>query len=290
MPALFALLSSLLWGTADYLGGVATRRLPGPSVVGGSQLIALLALLPIVALTGALDTPTSYVVPGVLGGLVGTAAIGAFYQALATGTMGIVAPVAALGVVLPVAAGLAHGDAPTVPQLLGIAVAVAGVVLASGPELTGGAGARPLLLAVAAAIGFGVVFVLIAQGSRGGVGAVVMTLVTMRLTSVLARGVLLMASVTRRRLDLGVPRGWDLGVRRGDLPLLVAVGLGDVGANACYAVATRAGLLSVVSVLGSLYPVVTVLLARRLLAERLRPVQIAGVGAALVGVVLLAAG
>lgn len=282
MPALLALLSSLLWGTADYLGGVATRRLPGPSVVGGSQLIALLALLPIVVLTGAMDTPTSYVVPGVLGGLVGTAAIGAFYQALATGTMGIVAPVAALGVVLPVAVGLAHGDAPTVPQLLGIAVAVAGVVLASGPELAGGAGARPLLLAVAAAIGFGVVFVLIAQGSRGGVGAVVMTLVTMRLTSVLARGVLLMASATRR--------GWDLGVRRGDLPLLAAVGLGDVGANACFAVATRASLLSVVSVLGSLYPVVTVLLARRLLAERLRPVQIAGVGAALVGVVLLAAG
>lgn len=282
MPALLALLSSLLWGTADFLGGVATRRLPGPSVVGVSQLIALIALVPVAVLTGALDTPTAYVVPGVLAGLVGTAAIGAFYQALATGTMGIVAPVAALGVVLPVAFGLVRGDAPSVPQLLGIAVAVAGVVLASGPELSGGAGARPLLLALGAAAGFGVVFVLIAEGSRGGAGAVVMTLVTMRLTSVVARGALLLATARTR--------GLDLGVRRGDLPLLAATGLGDVGANACYAVATRGSLLSVVAVLGSLYPVVTVLLARRLLAERLRPVQIAGVGAALLGVVLLAAG
>ena len=102
MPALFALLSSLLWGTADFLGGVATRRLPGPSVVVVSQLIALIALVPVAVLTGSFDTPTTYVVPGVLAGLVGTAAIGAFYEALATGTMGIVAPVAALGVVLPV--------------------------------------------------------------------------------------------------------------------------------------------------------------------------------------------
>lgn len=283
MVALLALLSSLLWGTSDFLGGAASRRLPGLSVVGVSQLLALLGLVPLVALTGAVDTPGTYVVPGMLAGLVGTAALGAFYQALATGTMGVVAPVASLGVILPVAVGLVRGEAPSGPQLLGVVVAVAGVVLASGPELSGDAGNRPLLLALAAALGFGVVAVLIARGSRGDSGAVLMTLATMRLTSVLALTVLLAATTTRNRR-------WGVGVGRHDLPLLTAIGAGDVGANALYAIATRGGLLSVVAVLGSLYPVVTVLLARRLLHERLRPVQVTGVAASLLGVVLLAAG
>jgi drug/metabolite transporter (DMT)-like permease len=158
-------------------------------------------------------------------------------------------------------------------------VAIAGVTLASGPELSGGASARPLLLACLAAVGFGLVAVLLADGSKGPSGGVLVTLLVMRATSVGVMG-LAVAVVSSLRAP----------VTRADLPLLAAIGLGDVGANACYAVASRGALLSVVSVLASLYPVVTVLLARQVHAERLRPIQVAGVLSTLSGVALLAAG
>jgi drug/metabolite transporter (DMT)-like permease len=285
VTALLALLASLLWGTADFLGGTATRRLPVASVVGVSQLVALLGLVPVAVAVGALDEPRSYVLPGMLAGLAGVVALAAFYRALALGTMGVVAPVAALGVVVPVAAGLTRGESPSTLQLVGIAAAIVGVVLASGPELSGQGrgGAQPLVLAVVAALGFGAVFVLIADGSEGGgIGAVVMTLLTMRLVAVLLLTVLLLASATSR--------GVELHVRRRDLPLLITVGAFDVGANAAFAIASQSGLVSVTAVLASLYPVVTVLLARQIHRERLAGPQLPGVVLALVGVVLLAAG
>lgn len=280
VPVVLALLSSLLWGTADFLGGTATRRLPAAVVVGVSQGIALLALVPVALLLGSRpDQPWL----GVAAGLVGVVALAAFYAALAAGTMGVVAPIAALGAVLPVAVGLVRGEAPSGLQAAGIAVAIAGVVLASGPELTGGASARPLLLAAGAAVGFGTVAVLLADGSKGPPGAVVVLLLVMRASSVLLLA--LVGAVVLARGRRALP-----GLERGHLGLLAAVGLGDAGANAAFAAATRGGLLSVVAVLGSLYPVVTVLLARQLHGERLRRVQVAGVLGTLAGVALLAAG
>lgn len=281
MSALLALLASLLWGTADFLGGTASRHTPVSSVLGLSQLTALLGLVPVAVLTGELDADRAYVVPGVVAGLAGMVALGAFYRALATGTMGVVAPVAALGVVVPVAVGLLQGEAPSALQLLGIGVAVAGVVLASGPELRGkgAGGAAPLVLALVAAVGFGAVLVLIAEGAES---SVVMTLLTMRLAAVLA--------LTAALLALWRRRSPDLQVRRGALPLIAAVGAGDVLANGAFALAsaTAGALVSVTAVLASLYPVVTVLLARQVHGERLRRVQVVGVVGALGGVVLLA--
>lgn len=285
MAALLALLASALWGTSDFLGGTATRRLPVGSVVGVSQLVALLALVPLAAVLGAFSQDRAYVLPGVLAGLAGMTALAAFYRALATGTMGVVAPIAALGVVVPVVAGVASGERPSALQVAGIVVAVVGVVLASGPELSGRGrgGLTPLLLAAVAAVGFGTVLVLLAEGSsEGSVGSVVMVLLTMRLTSVLVLTGLLLATARRR--------GLELSVRRPDLPLLVAIGLFDVGANGAFAVASQDDLISVAAVLASLYPVVTVLLARRLHAERLAGVQLVGVAGALLGVVALAGG
>jgi len=283
VSAVLALLASVLWGTSDFLGGTASRSLPVGSVLGLSQLAALLGLVPVALLTGELDADRAYVVPAVLAGAVGVLALAAFYRALATGTMGVVAPIAALGVVVPVAAGLLAGEAPGVLQLAGIAVAVTGVVLASGPELRGHGrgGATPLLLALGAACGFGTVLVLIARGAES---SVVMTLLTMRLTAVLLLTTALLAVASRRGLQLGVPRS--------QLPLVAAIGAGDVLANGSFALAseTAGALVSVTSVLASLYPVVTVLLARQVHGERLRRVQVAGVAAALGGVVLLAGG
>lgn len=283
MSALLALLASLLWGTSDFLGGTASRRVPVGTVLGLSQLTALLVLVPVAVLTGELGADRSYVLPAAVAGLLGMTALGCFYRALATGTMGVVAPIAALGVVVPVGVGLARGESPSDLQLVGIVVAVLGVVLASGPELRGDGrgGALPVVLALVAAVGFGAVLVLIADGAEH---SIVMTLLTMRLTAVLALTALLLALARRRGLDLGVPRA--------TLPLLAGIGVGDAMANGSFALAseTSGSLVSVTAVLASLYPVVTVLLARQVHDERLRPVQVLGVCGALGGVVLLAGG
>lgn len=282
MPAALALLASALWGTADFLGGNLARRVDSLRVVLVSQAIALMALAPLAVGLGA-DLTATTVRTGVVAGIAGPVALGAFYRALALGTMGVVAPIAALGVVVPVVVGLVQGEGPGALRLGGIAVALVGVVLASGPELRGEGrgGARALLLAVLAATGFGVVLVVLAEGSEGGgVADVVAVLATMRATSVVLLGAALLV-----RLGRG-----GVVVERGDLPALAVIGAFDVGANAAFAVASQSDLVSVTAVLASLYPVVTAGLAWQVLGERLRPVQLAGAGAALAGVVLLAAG
>jgi drug/metabolite transporter (DMT)-like permease len=152
------------------------------------------------------------------------------------------------------------------------------VVLASGPELRGGTGAKPVLLAALAAVCFGIAMVLLAQGARADP---LMSLWGMRATSVagLTMGILL---VTRPRARLAM--------RRRDTPLIVLAGLGDAGANLLFSLASLRGYLSVVSVLASLDRAVTVLLARVVLQQRLHPAQLVGVAAALVGVVLVSLG
>lgn len=274
MPVVLALLSSLLWGAADFFGGTAARRLPAAVVVGVSQAVALVVLLPLLVGVGAWP---SHPWAGVAAGLVGLVGLAAFYAALAAGTMGVVAPIAATGALVPVVVGLVRGDSPSAAQVVGIVLALGGVVLASGPELSGGAPARPLALAVLSAGCFGTVAVLLAEGSKGPGGGVIGTLVLMRCVSVGAMGALAVAR--RSRVALGA-----------SLALLVAIGVTDVGANAAFAFATRGGLLSVVAVLGSLYPVVTVLLARQVHHERLSPIQVAGAAGTLVGVAFLSAG
>ncbi|MCU0264736.1 MAG: EamA family transporter [Actinomycetia bacterium] len=287
MTAVLALLSSALWGSADYLGGTVSRRLSPVVVVGVSQTLALLLLVPAVLLLGAPSDPGGYLPWALAAGVVGPAALMTFYAALSIGTMGVVAPVAATGVVVPVAIGLFGGERPTGLQLIGIAAAVAGVVLASGPEVRAvetheaRGGARSLVLAGLAAVGFGLTLWLIAGGSASSVG---MTLLVQRVTSVT-----LFVSAAVVVVWSGRP-GRPGGPAARDLPVLLAVGAADVAANGLYALASRSGLLSVVSVLGSLYPVATALLARFLDDERLRPVQLVGVAVALVGVVLIGAG
>jgi uncharacterized membrane protein len=281
MGTLFALLSSALWGTSDFLGGTASRRLPPIGVVVWSEAFGLVGPLVMAIATGAFSSPTGYFGWGLLAAVTGSCGIVAFYRALATGTMGVIAPIAALGVVVPVAVGLAQGDHPSVFQAVGIAVAIVGVVLASGPELRSGerpqrAAVMPLVLAGVAAVGFGLVFVALDHGARS---STVMMLVVMRSASVLL--LLVVGAATGPRQFV---------VAATDLPILVVIGAFDVGANATFAYASRHGLLSVVSVLSSLYPAITVILARSVHHERLRGVQIAGVMGALAGVCLIASG
>jgi drug/metabolite transporter (DMT)-like permease len=277
MTAVLALAASAFWGASDFMGGAVSRRLAAFDVIFVSQALAVLILGFAAFVNGSFGGSTAYLPWAVAAGIIGVLSVGAFYKALAEGTMGVVAPIAASGVIVPLVVGVAEGNRVSGLQVAGIALAVIGVILASGPDLRerSQASARPIVLAVLAAVGFGAGVVCIAQASRT---SVVMTLLTLRITSV---GCLVIAAVALRR----VPR-----VTRGDLPPLAVIGLFDLAANAAYASSTTGGALSLVAVLASLYPAVTVVLARQLHREHLGPLQAGGATAAVLGAVLIAAG
>ncbi|WP_262061799.1 DMT family transporter [Streptomyces sp. STR69] len=285
MTAFFALATSLLWGLADFGGGLLTRRSPALTVVVVSQGIAAAVLGAVVIAAGGWSEAGPRLWFAFAAGLVGPIALLSFYKALALGPMGVVSPLATLSVAVPVGVGLFLGERPGLMQVAGIAVAVTGVVLAGGPQLRGAPVQRQtILLTLIAALGFGTVFALIAEASTSVTG-LFLALFVQRLTNVATGGAALYVSV--RRGGTALPEG---GFRWGSLPALAFVGLADVAANGTYSVAAQHGPVTVAAVLASLYPVVTSLAARGFLSERLRAVQAAGAGLALVGTLLLATG
>lgn len=289
LTALFALGTSLLWGLADFGGGLLTRRFPALTVVVVSQSIAVVVLGAVVLATGAFDEAGPRLWYAVAAGVVGPVAMLAFYKALALGPMGVVSPLGSLGVVVPVGVGLLLGDRPGLLQFAGIAVAVFGVVLAGGPELRGAPVQRQaVLLTLLAAFGFGAVMALISEASTTVTG-LFLALFVQRVTNVAVGGAALWVSVRRGGRALPEDSG-GLRAIAASLPALAFVGLADVAANGTYALAAQRGPVTVAAVLASLYPVVTALAARGVLKERLRAVQAAGAGLALVGTVLLATG
>ncbi|MFB6839161.1 EamA family transporter [Streptomyces sp. NPDC056361] len=286
MTALFALATSLLWGLADFGGGLLTRRIPALTVVVVSQVLAVLVLGAIVLATGAWTEAGPQLWYAVGAGVVGPAAMLAFYKALALGPMGVVSPLGSLGVIVPVSVGLIVGDRPGLLQFAGIGVAVLGIVLAGGPELRGAPVQRQtVLLTLVAAFGFGSVMALIAEASTTVTG-LSLALFVQRVTNVLVGGGALYASV--RRGARALPEG-GTPVIRAALPALAFVGLADVAANGTYAIAAQQGPVSLAAVLASLYPVVTAVAAFAVLKERLRAIQAAGALLALGGTVLLVA-
>jgi drug/metabolite transporter (DMT)-like permease len=285
VTALFALATSLLWGLADFGGGLLTRRTPALTVVVVSQSIAVAVLGALVVATGAWSEAGPQLWFAVGAGLVGPVAMLAFYKALALGPMGVVSPLGSLGVAVPVGVGLVLGERPGLLQLAGIVVAVAGVVLAGGPQFRGAPVQRQaVLLTLLAAFGFGAVMALIAEASTTVTG-LFLALFVQRVTNVVAGGAALWVSVRR-----GSPALPADGFPWRALPALAFVGLADVAANGTYAIAAQHGPVTVAAVLASLYPVVTALAARGFLSERLRAVQAAGAGLALAGSLLLATG
>lgn len=288
MTALFALATSLLWGLADFGGGLLTRRTPALTVVVVSQSIAVLVLGPIVLATGAWHEAGPQLWYAAAAGAVGPVAMLSFYKALALGPMGVVSPLGSLGVAVPVGVGLVIGERPGLLQFAGIAVAVAGIVLAGGPELRGAPVRRQaILLTLLAAFGFGAVMALISEASTTITG-LFLALFVQRVTNVAVGGAALYGSVKRGGRVL--PEDGGARVVLSALPALAFVGLADVAANGTYSVAAQIGPVTVAAVLANLYPVVTVLAALVVLKERLRVIQAAGAGLALVGTVLLATG
>ncbi|MFB7218907.1 DMT family transporter [Streptomyces sp. NPDC002596] len=288
MTALFALATSLLWGLADFGGGLLTRRVPALTVVVVSQTVAALVLGVVVVATGGWSEAGPQLWFAVAAGAVGPVAMLSFYKALALGPMGVVSPLGSLGVAVPVSVGLIVGERPGLLQFAGVAVAVVGIVLAGGPELRGApVQRRAVVLTLVAAFGFGTVMSLIAEASTT-VSGLFLALFVQRLTNIAVGGTALYVSV--RRGGRALPEVGGAAVIRASLPALAFVGLADVAANGTYSIAAQHGPVTVAAVLASLYPVVTALAARGVLGERLRGVQAAGAGLALVGTVLLATG
>ena len=276
MLALLALASSVFWGTSDFFAGLKARTIAPPAVVAVTQGFALLALSAILFVRDTGFSP-SFAGNGPLwaiaAGVAGALGLVCFYTALASGTMGVVAPISSLGALVPVFLGLLTGEHPSVTAWVGMAVAVTGAALASGPELTGAVPPRPVLLAAVAAACFGTALYCLDRGARY---SLLETLWGMRATSVV---LFLIAGLVARSVG---------GTRVRDLPALAVIGLGDVTANGLFAFSSSQGMVSVSSVLGSLYPVATLFWARLLLGERLRRVQSIGVALTLVGVVAIA--
>jgi drug/metabolite transporter (DMT)-like permease len=282
--------SGLCWGAADFFGGIQSRRLPALTVAFWSQLAGALALAVALAVEGAPPATTGFAW-GLAAGVGSGCALVLFYRGLAEGTMSVVAPISACGAIVPVAAALLTGDQPGALAGLGVLAAITGVVLVSRtsgtPGTPGGTPGSPggprrpgrlLAMALGSALGFGLFYVFVDAGTAGSRGAALWVIAGARASS------LVMLS-TIALVGGGSALRWP-GRRIGPVAL---VGIGDTGANLLFAYAATAGNLAVVGVLGSLYPVATVVLARWLLGERLSGGQNAGVVLALTGVGLLAA-
>jgi drug/metabolite transporter (DMT)-like permease len=272
-----SLASAFSWGISDFLGGLTSRRLPVLAVLAVSQPVGLLLILVLIGLVGADPISADKFAIAFFAGAASLAGLGAFYAAMAMGTVSVVAPIAALGVVVPVIVGLAEGESPSAIQLAGLVPAMAGVVILSYEEDPEHAGVarRSILLAILAGIGFGIFFTGIDAASPDRPGWAILAV---RLGGVSTVALALL--ISRPRLA-GVSGNWAV---------LITIGVFDVLANALFAVASTKGVLPVVAVGGSMYPAFTVALAHGVLGERLARVQWAGVVLALFGVAMIAAG
>lgn len=275
MAIVLALGASLTWGLADFFGPLQGRSLGALRALVYVELGGLVAIAIVVAARGKgpAHAAAFYAVPAAISGTLG---LYAYYRGAAAGAMSVVAPIAGVSAVIPVIVGIASGDHPSAWQLAGIASALAGVFLASrepgrtGPRFAAGVG-----LALLAAIGFGCYF---PPMHVAGNADFWWASLLFRITST---SVIVAAAAIRRPPLAVAPR---------QLPLLVLVGIGDMVGNLLFAASSTSGLVSITAVLASLYPIVTVVLARLVLAERVARSQEAGIALTLAGVVLISVG
>lgn len=276
MSIALALAAAALWGSGDFLGGLANRTTSLLSVLLISQGVGLCGMAIVAVILGG-HPDGADLLYGAVAGLAGALGVAMLYRALASGSMSLVAPITGVvAVIVPIVVGVGSGERPAVLQYAGIAVAVIAVaVLSAGGHKSARLHRGTLLLAVGAGIGFGLFYVAIARTSMD---ANLWPLVT-------ARGASVAALVVATGFSRQAPRF-------GATTPLIIIGAGvlDVSANALYLLAVHGGLLSVVAVLVSLYPVATVLCSMIVLGERLRTPQLVGVAAAIVAVVLITAG
>jgi drug/metabolite transporter (DMT)-like permease len=274
LVAALALAAAVSWGIGDFLGGLKSRLLSPIAVLIVAQPIGL-AFVGLWVLVRAEGPPGAEVFWACLSAVLGTTGLIAFYRGMAAGALSIVAPIAGAGAAIPVIWGLANGDDPSAYQELGFVAAFVGVVLASIER-------RPDRARLAAGVGWAALAMFAFGGyyvpmHAASAGDFLWPAFVFRLTSV--------ALIAAAWLVVR-PRS----ARRADLPALAAIGVLDTGGNVFFAAASSHGIVSVVSILASLYPVVTVLLARAVLEERVHRSQELGIALALAGIVLISAG
>jgi drug/metabolite transporter (DMT)-like permease len=278
MASLLALLSSAMWGTADFFAGRLSKKHHPFAVLGFSQVYGLLVGILIVVVSGSYQGKAlgfdGYLIPGALAGLFGYIGLACLYEGLSTGRMGVVSPISSLSTVIPLAYALITGDVLSAITLVGVAIALIGVFCASGPELSQGLPIKPLLLALGAAAGFGLALTFIAIGSQS---SALLTMVSMRATTFFVTISLAIKFKTTGNFD------------KKTMPLLIFIGAADFIANLLLGIATTKGLVSVAMVFGSLYPIATALLAYKFLQERLQRVQYVGIALAVAGVSIISA-
>jgi drug/metabolite transporter (DMT)-like permease len=276
MTAAAALLASVAWGVADFLGGLKSRVVPTIVVLLLAQVSGVIAIGLVVAIAGN-PPPGTSILWAALAGVFGTVGLASFYRGMAVGSISIVAPIAAVGAIVPVVFGIATGDEVSRLQLLGFVLALSGVALASFERQENGQArlATGVPWAIMAVIGFGGYYVPMHEAS--------------------GQDFLWAAFVFRSTLGVLAFATWfvlrpPVRPARGHLGAIAMIGILDTAGNMLFAGAASVGEVSVVSVLATLYPVTTVALAAIVLSERLDRLQLAGVVAALTGVVLISAG
>lgn len=279
MSALLALLSSLMFGSSDYIGGHLSKKHNVMAVVGAGQIIGFCVGIILLLATGTWISPTlswsGYFLPGLVAGAIGFIGLNAFFAGLATGRMGVVSPIASLSVMVPVLYSIVQGERPSSVALVGMVIAILGAFFGSGPEIKGGLSPKPLILAVITAICFGASVLFLTLGSQSNV---LLTAVTMRLPNVVIMTVLALRFRTLGNFEKNV------------LPILLVGGALDFIANICIGEASTMGLVSTAVVLASLYPVVTTLMAFKFSHERLHKLQYLGIVLAVAGVSLISLG
>jgi drug/metabolite transporter (DMT)-like permease len=270
-----ALGASLSWGFADFFGPLRGRTLGALRTLVYVQLGGLIAIAVIVAVRGR-GPEHAAVFLAVPAAISGTLGLYAFYRGMAVGAMSVVAPIAGISAAVPVIVGVASGDRLSAPKIAGIVCAIVGVYLAAHePGKAGGRVAAGVGLALLAALGFGGYFPFMHAAGRADFW---WASLLFRITST---SVILLAVAAQRP---------QLGIRTRELPFLFLIGFGDMFGNLLFAAASSQGLVSIVSVLASLYPVVTILLARAILSEHVARSQEGGIVLTLAGVALISAG
>lgn len=278
MASLLALLSSAMWGTADFFAGRLSKKHHPFAVLGFSQVIGLLVGILIVLISGDWHGKVvgfdGFLIPGVLAGLFGYIGLACLYEGLSTGRMGVVSPISSMSAVIPLVYTVINGNSLSALKSVGIVVALVGVFCASGPELSNGLPLKPLLLALGAAAGFGCALTFISIGSQS---SALLTMVSMR------------AATFFVTLSLAIRFKTTGKFSKKELPALIFIGAADFLANLLLGIACTKGLVSVAMVFGSLYPIATALLAFKFLRERLHKVQYVGIALAVTGVSIISA-
>ncbi len=287
MYIFLALLTSVLYGGADFLGAIASRRAAVLVVSGVSQAAGLIAMLVVVLLMPpAHPTPADFLW-GVATGVAGAFSLGLFFSALAIGRIGVVAPIAAaVGTAIPVLIGVGLGERLGVSVWAGIALAVGAIVLigwepnplpVAGDSPAGGAPRldRSVVLALAAGLAIGAFYSCVQRTSPAS------GLVPLLVARAVSCPALFLAARVRRQ---------SLGSLRGVVPIVVGSGLLDIVANICYFVAVHHGPLSVIAALASLYPAASVLLAYLVLREHLHRRQVVGLAVGTAAIALISGG